>query len=191
MHLFTFPNLLFAGDAGDGGGAAGSETGSGAGSGAGSETGGSSTSGDGGSAGDGDGGEEWTPPTREEHERLVAANAKAQADAQNGEYETLYKGEQERAAKLVSAVTGGAVRSEAIAIAGRLGMTNPALAPRLIDLDGIEAAFDEDAGTASVAGDAQAELERRIAKVLEDTPGLLGTGGAARRQVPGAGNSNA
>src|SRR5881397_2698136 len=129
MHLFTLPNLLFAGDAGDGGGAAGSETGSGAGSGAGSETGGSSTSGDGGSAGDGDGGEEWTPPTREEHERLVAANAKAQADArrartrqeeaarqaaeQNGEYETLYKGEQERAAKLVSAVTGGAVRSEA------------------------------------------------------------------------------
>lgn len=145
--------------------------------------------------------DDWTPPSREEYERLQqaaaeankakrelerkaeAARKKAAQDA--GNYEELYNGANTELERTRSVVKGSAVRGAVSDVATTLGFRNPTLAASLIELDGVDADLDVDKLEATVPQAARAVIERRLKTVAERDPYLLDPG--RTRQLPGAG----
>lgn len=146
--------------------------------------------------------DDWTPPSREEWEaqqRAVteanqrarrleqqqrkAADAAAQAA---GNYEDLYKSEQERATKLLEGLSTRAVDGAIAEVARSLNFRNPLLAGRLIDRAGLEATVDEATYAVDVPAPTRTLIEQRLREAATSDPYL--TSEPPARQAPGAGN---
>lgn len=147
--------------------------------------------------------DDWTPPSREEVERLqaaVAAANKAKRDAERaaakkaeedqkgaGKFEELYAKSSEELDRVKAVVGKNAVKDEVSAAARRLRFRNPDVAFRNIDLAGIEAEVDLAGDEPKVDVDQATKtlIEQRLAALAESEPYMIDPN--AQRQMPGAG----
>lgn len=186
------------GDGGDGGTGGAGGTGDG---GTGTGTGGGTGDGGTGAAG---GTDDWTPPTREEYDAMIAERDQAKAAAarssraarendrkgktQAGQFEELYTEEKQRAEKLMTGLSTRAIKATVTEIAQRMHFRNPTLAARLIDIDGLNAQVDEETYEVEVGADVKTIIERRLTAAANADGYLLTT--PPQRQLPGAGAGN-
>jgi hypothetical protein len=149
---------------------------------------------------------EWTPPTKEEwdaqQKAIAAANRKVRDQERNqskaeeerakkaGEYEELYGKTNTELERVKGLVAKSAVKDAVTEAARKLRFRNPALASKLIDLDGVDATLDlsGDEPKAEVEQVARNLIETRLKAAAEADPYLLGD--PHQRQLPGAGGND-
>lgn len=187
---------------GDGGGEAGGSGESGESGESGSGESGESGSGSGG----GSGGSEWSPPSREEWDRLQESNAELATRARTaekrnqsaetrgkkeaGKFEELYNESEAKVGKITTGVSRMAVNAEIVATAGRLGYRNPALAASLIDTGGLDADVDLDGDEpkVTVSQATKTMIERRLTERASQDRYLVDE--AKATQLAGAGGGD-